>query len=107
MPDPNLTYGASRPRAVAVGAVGNGYAVFVPPRRGMSHNRPTLQDVEHPRFAAPTLATERRSSVRAAAVVLEIDAEFRPSAQDFAVDSPHCGSVHNNKTIGLVTRERV
>ena len=81
----------------------------------MSHNRRTLQDVEH--LVLKRQLTQQNGGPGVsmlAAAARSIDAESRPSAEDFAVRAvrsewllepnlPH--PVRRNKTVGLVAWE--
>jgi hypothetical protein len=112
---PNITsVKAHRPCPAAGdhGLFDNGCALSVPHGRDMSHNRRTLQYVEHgfglPRFGAPTHATERRPGVRkGAAFVPGSNAEMWLVAEYFAVCGEHSGRSARPilKTASLVGRE--
>ena len=72
----------------------NGYAIFAPPGRGMSHNGRTLQDVGLFVLMRQLTRLNGGPGVRkGSAATPAIEAEFRLTAGHFVVGSIHSGIV--------------
>ncbi|BBZ71919.1 hypothetical protein MPRS_30120 [Mycobacterium paraseoulense] len=95
----------------------NGYAFSIPSGLGMSHNRRTLQDMGPHVLERQLTRQNGGPGVRMdSAVMPEADTGFRsPTGRFVVVSAPSWPSiqpnlqqsVRENKTVGLVTQERV